>query len=55
VSLMRTGMSADWSWDRSAGEYLHLYEEIGRRVLSRNAPLDGSEPSGRSLPRRGTS
>lgn len=36
--LMRTGMRQDWSWDRSAREYTRVYEEIGRRVTSRNAP-----------------
>jgi starch synthase len=30
--LMRNGMNADWSWDRSASEYTRLYEEIGRNV-----------------------
>ena len=34
--LMRTGMNADWSWDRSAREYTRLYEEIARRVRSRH-------------------
>jgi starch synthase len=38
LKLMRTGMSADWSWDRSAREYTRLYEEIARRVRSRSAP-----------------
>ena len=37
VKLMRTGMNADWSWDRSAREYTRLYEEIARRVGSRSA------------------
>lgn len=30
--LIRNGMSADWSWARSAGEYVALYEEILQRV-----------------------
>ncbi len=30
VRLMRTGMKADWSWDRSAREYSRIYEEIAR-------------------------
>ncbi len=34
VKLMRTGMNADWSWDRSAAEYSRLYEQIGRRARS---------------------
>jgi starch synthase len=54
VKLMRTGMNADWSWDRSATEYIRLYEEIGRRVRSRNTLPDASEPTGRSLTRLGT-
>jgi starch synthase len=32
LKLMRTGMSADWSWNRSAREYGQLYEEIRRKV-----------------------
>jgi starch synthase len=32
VKLMRTGMNADWSWDRSASEYIRLYEDISRRT-----------------------
>lgn len=28
TKLMLTGMSQDWSWDRSAGEYLRLYRTI---------------------------
>ena len=31
MKLMRTGMNADWSWDRSAREYVRLYEEIRRQ------------------------
>ncbi len=38
VKLMRNGMNADWSWDRSAREYTRLYDEIARRVGARNAP-----------------
>ena len=34
VKLMRTGMNADWSWDRSAAEYSRLYEESARRARS---------------------
>lgn len=30
VRLMRNGMSADWSWDRSAHEYARTYDEIVR-------------------------
>ncbi len=54
VKLMRTGMNADWSWDRSGREYTRLYEEIGRSVRSRNTLPDASEPTSRSLTRLGT-
>ena len=30
--LMTTGMKADWSWQRSAREYVAVYEEIKHRV-----------------------
>ncbi|CAN5664071.1 glycogen synthase GlgA [soil metagenome] len=29
--LIRSGMAADWTWDRSANAYLHLYDEVRRR------------------------
>jgi glycogen synthase len=29
---MQTGMRADWSWDRSAQEYVKLYTEVIARV-----------------------
>ena len=48
---MSTGMNADWSWDRSAREYTLLYEEIRRRVRSRNSLPDANEPTGRPLAR----
>jgi starch synthase len=54
VKLMQTGMSADWSWDRSASEYTRLYEEIRRRIHSRNVPSDTGEPPSRLLYRLGT-
>jgi starch synthase len=54
VKLMRTGMNADWSWNRSASEYVRLYEEIGRRHPSRTAPPQAGEPTGRPLSRLGT-
>jgi starch synthase len=38
LKLMRTGMSQDWSWSRSAREYTRLYEEMARRVRSRTVP-----------------
>jgi starch synthase len=33
--LMATGMSADWSWRRSAREYVAIYEQIRRKIQSR--------------------
>jgi len=39
LRLIRTGMSADWSWHHSAREYVGLYQEIQRRVRSRNSPV----------------
>jgi starch synthase len=32
VQLQRRGMTTDWSWDRSAREYVRLYQEIHRTV-----------------------
>ena len=54
VKLMRTGMNADWSWNRSAREYTRLYEEVGRRVRSRNTPPNASDTPSRTFTRPGT-
>jgi starch synthase len=35
--LLQTGMSTDWSWDRSARAYAELYSEIRRRRAARAA------------------
>ena len=51
LKLMRTGMNADWSWDRSAKDYSRLYEEVASRVRSRNKLPDLSEPTERSFNR----
>jgi starch synthase len=53
--LMATGMAADWTWQRSALEYVSLYEEIRRKAISRTIPLDSSDPSNRPVDRPGTS
>jgi starch synthase len=37
LKLMKTGMNTDWSWERSAREYIRLYEQIKIRVESRPA------------------
>jgi starch synthase len=43
--LMRTGMLQDWSWSRSAAQYLELYQEILRAGgLDRPAP-DPARPT----------
>jgi starch synthase len=34
LSLARTGMRQDWSWDRSAAEYERLYERLAERGSS---------------------
>jgi starch synthase len=47
LRLIWTGMGADWSWHHSAREYVELYQEILRRLRSRNSSADSSEPSGR--------
>ncbi len=52
--LMTTGMKADWSWQRSAREYIAMYEEIKRRALARNTPLDSSDPPALAPTRSGT-
>ncbi len=53
LKLMQTGMNADWSWERSAREYVALYQEICRKVSSRE-PCAGFEPNRRACrrPRR---
>lgn len=42
-ALVCNAMSADWSWDRSAREYLSLYREILRRVQPGSAQSDPGE------------
>ena len=53
-SSSTTGMKADWSWQRSAREYVGLYEEINRRALARNIPVDSSDPPTVPAARSGT-
>jgi starch synthase len=48
LKLIRSGMSADWSWSRSAREYARLYEGIRARVNARHALSDPTEPLLRS-------
>ena len=54
LQLVTTGMKADWSWQRSAREYVALYEEISRRAIARNTPADSVDPPARSAARSGT-
>jgi starch synthase len=55
LQLMATGMKADWSWDRSAREYVQLYAETVARVASRDSGEDSAESSTRPSSRTGTS
>jgi starch synthase len=52
--LMKTGMNADWSWQRSAREYVALYEAIKGKVSARNIPVDSAELTTRAAARSGT-
>jgi starch synthase len=52
--LMTTGMSADWSWRRSAREYVAIYEQIMRKIHSRAIPADSGDPRTRAAARSGT-
>jgi starch synthase len=54
AKLVQAGMKADWSWNRSATEYVRLYEEIRRRIRFRNYPPEAIEPPSRSVTRLGT-
>ena len=47
-----TGMNADWSWERSAREYVALYEEIKRQARPGTLPSD-SELTASPPPRHG--
>jgi starch synthase len=38
LKLQRAGMTADWSWERSARDYVDLYQEIKRRVAVGTRP-----------------
>ena len=51
---MATGMSADWSWRRSAREYVAIYEQIRRKIQARVIPLDWSYPPSRPRAQPGT-
>jgi starch synthase len=52
--LMAAGMSAEWSWQRSAREYVAIYDQIKRKLQSRTIPLDSSDPPSRAPARSGT-
>jgi starch synthase len=38
LTLQRTGMTADWSWERSARDYAERYQDIARRLAAGTAP-----------------
>jgi len=40
-SLMVRAMSQDWSWNRSAREYMQLYQNIHQKFLSSGFPVQG--------------
>jgi starch synthase len=52
--LMATGMSADWSWQRSAREYVAIYEQIRRKTQARTTSLDSTDPPSDAPARPGT-
>jgi len=54
LKLMKSGMAADWSWERSAREYSRLYEEIRARAHVRHALADPGELSSRPSSSEGT-
>lgn len=35
LAIARAGMASDWSWTRSARDYLQLYQRLGRRLGAR--------------------
>jgi starch synthase len=39
--LQRNGMRADFSWDRSAAEYVKMYQRLGRRNAANGAASKG--------------
>jgi starch synthase len=52
--LQRNGMTADWSWERSAREYRLAYEEIHRRAVARGFAVDLGDSSTRQPATDGT-
>jgi starch synthase len=53
LALVQNGMRADWSWDHSVWDYLRLYQEIRRKVRSRQDPGDAVESPSRRVLRSG--
>jgi starch synthase len=54
LRLVKTGMNADWSWDRSAQEYVRLHDEIRRRAGLRDSSANPSALSSWPPARAGT-
>ena len=54
LKLIDTGMSADWSWCRSAAEYVELYQDVQRKAELRAPSTGQSQPSTRAPARLGT-
>jgi starch synthase len=43
--LVQSGMRANWSWERSARDYVTLYEDVRRRAAGRPFPGEERRPS----------
>ncbi len=54
LKLIDTGMSADWSWRRSAAEYVQLYQDVQCKAQLPGTSTEQSEPSSRAPARLGT-
>ena len=37
MRLVRAGMRGDWSWDRGAGQYERIYQDIQRKLMARDS------------------
>jgi starch synthase len=55
LRLQRTAMNTDWSWQRSAREYIGLYAEIAKRKIAHDTSANPGEPLSVRPAREGTS